>query len=103
MAYHFSKQASLATFSPYFLLYGRDPILPASIRRDIQAIVNLDDPKMWIEMCTTWAPLFEHIIPMAFDNLVIVQHRDTLRYATIRGGGYRPQLRRFALGDYVYL
>jgi hypothetical protein len=26
-----------------------------------------------------------------------------LRYATIRGGGYRPQVRRFQPGDYVYL
>jgi PHD-finger len=42
-------------------------------------------------------------MPMAFDNLRIAQHRDTLRYATIRGGGYRPRLRRFRAGDYVYL
>jgi hypothetical protein len=37
------------------------------------------------------------------ENLSIAQHRDTLRYATIRGGGYRPQVRRFRPGDYVYL
>ena len=42
-------------------------------------------------------------MPMAFDNLALAQHRNTLRYATIRRGGYRPQLQRFALGDYVYL
>jgi hypothetical protein len=40
---------------------------------------------------------------MALENLSIAQHRDTLRYATIRGGGYRPQVRRFQPGDYVYL
>ena len=35
MGYRFSKQASLASFSPYFLLYGREPVLPTSIRRDL--------------------------------------------------------------------
>jgi hypothetical protein len=40
---------------------------------------------------------------MALENLSIAQHRDTLRYATIQGGGYRPQVRRFRPGDYVYL
>jgi hypothetical protein len=37
------------------------------------------------------------------ENLSIAQHRDTLRYATIRGGGYRPQVRQFRPRDYVYL
>ena len=40
---------------------------------------------------------------MAMENLSIAQHRDTLRYARIRSGAYRPQLRRFRQGDYVYL
>jgi hypothetical protein len=40
---------------------------------------------------------------MAMDNLAIPQHRDTLRYAMIHEGGYRPQVHRFKLGDYVYL
>ena len=40
---------------------------------------------------------------MALENLAIAQHRDTLRDARIRSGAYRPQLRRFKVGDYVYL
>ena len=40
---------------------------------------------------------------MALENLAIAQHRDTLRYARIRSRAYRPQLRRFRVGDYVYL
>jgi hypothetical protein len=39
----------------------------------------------------------------AFENLAIAQHRDTLRYAIIWGGGYQPSIRRFHVGDYVYL
>jgi hypothetical protein len=38
-----------------------------------------------------------------FENLAIAQHKDTLRYATIWGGGYQPSIHRFHVGDYVYL
>ena len=37
------------------------------------------------------------------ENLSIAQHHDTLHYARICSGVYRPQLRRFWHGDYVYL
>ncbi len=40
---------------------------------------------------------------MTMENLTIVQHQDTLQYATICGGGYRPWVHRFELGDFVYL
>lgn len=63
----------------------------------------MDDSDIWTEVCKIRAQLFQRSMPMAFENLKIAQHRDTLRYATIRGGGYRPQLRRFLPGDYVYL
>jgi hypothetical protein len=39
---------------------------------------------------------------MAMENLAIAQDWDALHYATIRGGGYRPQISKFE-GDYVYL
>ena len=72
LGYCFIKQASLATFSPYFLFYGRESlVLLASIRCDIQAVVNMDDPKMWIDVCKMHICLFQPIMPMAFDNLAI--------------------------------
>jgi hypothetical protein len=37
------------------------------------------------------------------DNLVIVQHQNTLQYATIQGGGYWPQVCGFKPTNYVYL
>jgi hypothetical protein len=40
---------------------------------------------------------------MAMENLPIAQHRDTLRYAHTRGGSYKPKVRRFNVGDFVYL
>ncbi len=66
-------------------------------------MVNLDGPEMWLKVCSQRVELFQRIMPAAFENLAIAQHRDTLRYAIIRGGGYRPSIRRFHVGNYVYL
>jgi len=41
-------------------------------------------------------------MPMAMENLSIAQHRDTLRYAHTRGGNYKPKVRQFDVGDFVY-
>jgi hypothetical protein len=40
---------------------------------------------------------------MAMENLSIAEHRDTLRYAHTRGGNYKPKVRQFDVGDFVYL
>jgi hypothetical protein len=40
---------------------------------------------------------------MAMENLSIAQHRDTLRSAHTRGGSYKPKVRQFDVGDFVYL
>jgi hypothetical protein len=73
------------------------------IRCEYSEVVNLDDLEMWLRVCFQRAELFQRVMPTAFENLAIVQHRDTLKYATIRGGGYRPSICRFHVGDYVYL
>jgi hypothetical protein len=88
MGYRFSCQASLASFSPYFLLYSRNPYLPTTIRHESNDVVNLDDLEMWLKVCFQHAELFQRVMPTSFENLAIVQHRDTLRYVTIWGGGY---------------
>jgi hypothetical protein len=104
MGYRFSKQASLASFFPYYLLFGRHPVLPKAIQTDSDiALDNMDNPDTWTLVSEQRADLFKTMMPMALENLSIAQYRDTLRYATIRGGGYRPQVRQFQLGDYVYL
>ncbi len=40
---------------------------------------------------------------MAMENLSIAQHRDTLQYAHTRGGSYKPKVKQFDVGDFVYL
>jgi hypothetical protein len=52
MGYRFSHQTSLAFFSLYFLLYGRDPNLPTTICRESSEVVNLDDLEMWLRVCS---------------------------------------------------
>jgi len=47
--------------------------------------------------------LFKRVMPMAMENLSIAQHRNTLWYAHIRGGNYKPKVRQFNVGDFVYL
>jgi hypothetical protein len=104
MGYQFSKHASLASFSPYYLLFGRHPVLPQAIQADADTVLaNMDNPDTWALVSEQRAELFKRVMSMALENLSIAQHRATLRYATVRGGGYRPQVRRFHPGDYVYL
>jgi hypothetical protein len=104
MGYWFSKQTSLASFAPYYLLFGRHPVLLEAIQADANTVlVNMDNPDTWALVSEQRADLFKRVMPMVLENFFIAQHRDTLRYAMIRGGGYRPQVRRFQPGDYVYL
>jgi hypothetical protein len=58
MGYQFSCQTSLASFSPYFLLYDQNPNLPTTICCESSEVVNLDDPKMWLRVCSQRAELF---------------------------------------------
>jgi hypothetical protein len=97
MGYPFDNQASLASFPPYMLLFGREPELPTAIRRKVSGVVQFENPDLWIQVCSKRAELFRRVMPMAFQNLSIAQH------ATIHGGGYRPSIKRFSLGDFVYL
>jgi hypothetical protein len=40
---------------------------------------------------------------MAMENLSIAQHRVTLWYAHTQGDSYKPKVRQFDVGDFVYL
>ena len=78
----------MATYSPYELLYGREPILPSSVREKLASVVDLDDPDVWAQCLHDRAEFFKRAMAMAMENLSIAQHRDTLRYARIRSGAY---------------
>jgi hypothetical protein len=104
LAYRCSKQASLASFSPYFLLYGRNPLLPGVLPRKFQEVIDFSaSPDRAATIIAQRAVILEEAIPLAFDNLLAAQHRDTLRYAYTRSGIYQPRLKKFEVGDFVYL
>jgi hypothetical protein len=103
MGYNFSAQASLAGFSPYQLLYGRDPVVPGAIKVAMGEPLDVDRPVRLEALVAQRAALFQKWMPMAMRNLRIAQHRDTLRYAKTRSGAWKPNLVQFAVGDYVYL
>jgi hypothetical protein len=42
-------------------------------------------------------------MPMAMENLSIVQHWDILWYAHTQSDNYKPKVRQFDVGDFVYL
>ncbi len=39
---------------------------------------------------------------MSMENLSITQHQNTLRYAHVRSGNYKPKVKQFDVGDFVY-
>jgi len=43
------------------------------------------------------------VMPMAMENLSVAQHWDTLRYAHTQGGNYKPKVKQFDVGDFIYL
>ena len=91
MGYRFSRQASLASYSPYELLYGRELVLPSAVREKLNPVVDLDDPKIWAQVLQDWDEYFQRAMPRVMENLAIAQHIDRLRYARIRSGAYKPQ------------
>jgi len=65
-------------------------------------VMDLDSPTIWVRVIAERATLFKRVMPMAMENLSIAQHRDTLWYAHIGGGNYKPKVRQFDVGDFVY-
>jgi hypothetical protein len=103
MGYMMSKHTSLFHFSPHFLLFGRHPIPPSSITTQMDQVVDLDSPTTWAKVIVEKVVLFRRVMPMSMENLSIAQNQDILRYAHTRGGSYKPKVRQFDVGDFVYL
>jgi hypothetical protein len=66
-------------------------------------VVDLDSLTTWTKVIAKRAALFRRVMPMAMENLSITQHRDTLRYAHTQGDSYKPKVRQFDVGDFVYI
>jgi len=102
MGYRMSKHASLSHFSPYFLLFGKHPIPPFSIVAQMDQVVDLDSLAIWARVIAKRVTLLRRVMRMAMENLSVAQHRNTLRYAHTQCGSYKPKVRQFDVGDFVY-
>jgi hypothetical protein len=66
MGYRFSKHASIASFSPYYLFFGRHPVLPQAIQANVDTVLaNMDNPDTWVLVSEQWTELFKRVMPMA--------------------------------------
>ena len=107
LAYNCSTQASLG-FSPYHILYAVPPTLPSSVVPKLQAPLVIDSDSATqrahvVKSIVQRAADLKRMMPVAHENLLIAQHRDTLRYRRLRDGTYMPEPHDFRVGDYVYL
>ncbi len=102
MGYRCSPQDS-TKYTPYELMYGRPPLMPTAFREQFSTSMDFSDPTAAAAELARRAAFLEEKSFIAGNNLLIAQHRDTLRYAYIRGGGYSPRIRSFSVGDFVYL
>ena len=81
--------------------------MPVSM--DKGAAADFDDPTADAATKAVWADLLARAdlvrqqAPCVANRLAIAQQRDTLRYAMTRSGTYLPVVRKFTVGDFVYL
>ncbi|GIL88000.1 hypothetical protein Vretimale_6366 [Volvox reticuliferus] len=101
LGYNCSAQSS-SRVAPYHILHAVEPTIPPAIREKFTNEVDLDDPEAAARAIMQHAAVLRRHMAIAGANLLIVQHRDSLRYARLRGGAMLPRMRRFEVGDYVY-
>ena len=102
LAYNCSVQSS-TKLSPYLMLYAHLPVVPPAIVQRMAEPLDLEDAESAQQALRSRAQLMEQCAIVAGNNLRIAQHRDTLRYAMTHSGAYKPRLRKFLVGDFVYL
>ena len=87
MGYRMSKQKSVG-YSPYFLMFGRDPILQSRLQHLQGAELDLDISEERLQIfLNERGQAFKRVMPLAMRNLAIAQQRDKERYRLVRGGG----------------
>lgn len=105
LGYNASKQASTG-FSPFYMIHARHATVPPAVQEKFKEPLdfsNGNDMERLTDTLLERAKEARRVSLIAGDNLLIAQHRDTKRYAEIRSGVYLPKVRRFEIGDYVYV
>jgi len=110
LGYNCSKQES-TKLSPYRVTFAHDPIIPSEAAQkfmqlwkpaegDKEDVINGQSAE--IDLIIR-ARLVQQYNVIAGQNLAIAQQRDTLRYARVRSGDYRPIEHKYKIGQYVFV
>ena len=102
LGYNASVQKS-TRLSPYQILHGVAPTVPPAICERFAEPLDLESPELAAQHVLERAAALERDCLEAGQNLLIAQHRDTLRYAVRRSGHHMPAVADFRVGDYVYV
>ena len=101
MGYRMSKQKSVG-YSPYFLMFGRDPIFQSKHQPLVELTTDPSDEELRVFL-NERGQTFKRVMPLAMRNLAIAQQRDVERYRHVRGHGWDRPKASFSPGDYVLL
>ena len=100
--YRVTKQQRTG-FSPYFLMYGREPVSPHQQRAHMLAEqVDVEDPQQMLDLVSQRADVMRSAMPRAFERALAAQARDVIRFRKVRRGDVRPRTHRFEEGHFVY-
>ena len=97
MGYRMTKQKSVG-YSPYFLMFGRDPIFQSRHQPMVELTLDLSDEEMRVFL-NERGQTYKRVMPLAMRNLAIAQQRDKERYRHVRGQGWDRPKASFTPGD----
>ncbi|CAI5933361.1 unnamed protein product [Closterium sp. NIES-65] len=101
--YRFGKQASLKDYSPYSMLFGKEPILPVGAPRVLTDVVQVTGAEQWVALAEARARYMREMLPAALENLHTAQLRDAHRYEQRQQQGGRKARPAVMEGQEVYL
>ncbi|CAI7740930.1 unnamed protein product [Closterium sp. NIES-54] len=78
--YHFSKQAALKDVSPYYLLFGKEPVMPVGAPRLLVDVVTTGPAEKWVAVADARAAYLRQLLPAVMENMHVAQLRDIERY-----------------------
>lgn len=101
LGYNCSTQQSTG-FSPYELLFARQPIISTAAKQLFQEPLSLDSAEAASQHLMQRVRKIQREVPIAMANLKAAQQRDCRRYEAVRRGDYVRHTREYRVGDYVY-
>ena len=101
--YRFTVQSATG-HSPYFLVYGRQPVYPEQARVLMEGkSLDVDSEEQMYELIRHRAEILRQAMPVAFERAAAAQIRDSNRYTRVRTRDLPPRSNRFHVGQYVYV